>query len=262
MDRIFLPTLLAALLLLAGASCSVKEDRTDCPCYLHVTFADTEEDGAAELLGWRSEALFREKVRIPDCRPEWVRPIGKGILAFSACKGMGKAIPEGHRIGIPLGSQADSLYAFHEEVDARGDDAAVRVTFRKQFATIFLDIRKEASVVQACRFTVEGNTCGFDRLDFSPLPGLFRCEPVPESGKAVVTFRVPRQSDDSLTVTICPEEEPALTFPLGEYIRQLGYSWKTEELQDIYVSVDLAHGLTEVQVADWEEGMVFTLVET
>jgi len=254
-----LPACLA--LLLAGVSCTVKENRTDCPCYLHVSFTDPEASGDVDMMGWNADVLFRNSVRIEDCRPSWTRPVDKCVLVFSACKGIGRAAAEGHRIGIPAGCQADSLYAYYEEVDATGDDAEVQVSLRKQFATVFLDIRKPADVVRSCRFFVEGNTCGFDRLDFSPLPGLFLYEPVPRTGENIVTFRVPRQSDDSLRITIRPAGSSALTFPLGEYIRQLGYSWKTEELQDIYVSVDLARGQVEVRVADWEEGMTFTLVE-
>jgi hypothetical protein len=162
---------------------------------------------------------------------------------------------------IPPGSESDSLYAWSGEVDATGDLAQASVTFRKQFATVFLDIRKSPDIVRSCRFLVEGNSCGFDLLDFSPVYGPFRCEPSPQEGESVVTFRVPRQGDNGLTVTIRPEGSAPARFPLGEYIDRLGYSWKTEELQDIYVAVDLARGLIDVRVADWEEGTTFPLIE-
>jgi hypothetical protein len=80
-------------------------------------------------------------------------------------------------------------------------------------------------------------------------------------GETVVTFRIPRQADDSLTVNIQPEDAPSACFPLGEYIRQLGYNWKAEELQDIFLSIDLVRGLVDLRVADWEEETVFPLVE-
>ena len=58
-----------------------------------------------------------------------------------------------------------------------------------------------------------------------------------------------------------PENAPAIQLPLGEYIRQLGYNWKAEDLQDIFISLDLAQGLADLRVADWEEGKAFPLVE-
>ena len=98
-------------------------------------------------------------------------------------------------------------------------------------------------------------------LNFSPLAGLFHFEPTPTTEDTVVTFRIPRQADDSLIITIHSEESPAARFPLGEYINRLGYNWKADELQDIYVSIDLARGLVDLQIADWEEGATFPLIE-
>ena len=226
-------------LLAAGTACTVKEDRGPCPCYLQVSFTDPDAIGEAQLLGWDHDQLFRDHVRIEEARPAWTKPVRKGMLVLSACVGMDESYSEGHQMRIPSGSQADSLYAWFEEVDATGDLAYAKVSFRKQFATVFLDIRKPADVVRSCRFDVEGNSCGFDLLDFSP----------------------PRQSDQGLSVTILPKEGPSARFPLGEYIERLGYNWKTEELQDIYVAIDLVRGLVDVRVEDWEEGTVFPLVE-
>ena len=259
MDRYLIPACLA--LLVAGTACSVKEDRGPCPCYLQVSFADPDAAGEAELLGWRDDRLFRDRVRIEDARPAWTKPVPKGMLTVSACTGYREAFAEGRHLRIPPGSEADSLYAWSGEVDATGDLAYASVTFRKQFATVFLDIRKSADIVRTCRFLVEGNSCGFDLLDLSPVDGKFRCEPRPRTGESIVTFRVPRQGDDGLSVTIHPEGSAPARFPLGAYIDRLGYSWKTEELQDIYVAIDLVRGLVDVRVADWEEGAAFPLIE-
>ena len=259
MDRMLIPACLA--LLAAGTACTVKEDRGPCPCQLQVSFTDPDAAGEAEMLGWRDDRLFRDRVRIEESRPCWTKPVQKGTLFLSACTGIGEAFAEGRHMRIPPGSQADSLYAWFEEVDATGDLAYAKVSFRKQFATVFLDIRKPAEVVSACRFLVEGNSCGFDLLDFSPVDGPFRFAPIPREGEQIVTFRVPRQGDSKLSVTIQPEDSAPTRFPLGEFIDRLGYNWKTEELQDIYVAVDLARGLVDVSIADWEEGTVFPLVE-
>jgi hypothetical protein len=257
-------------LLAAGTACSIKEDRGPCPCYLQVSFTDPDATGEAELLGWRDDRLFRDRIRLEEARPAWTKPVPKGMLTVSACTGIREAFAEGHQMRIPPGSEADSLYAWFGEVDATGDMAYAQVTFRKQFATVFLDIRKDAEGVRSCRFLVEGNSCGFDLLDFSPVAGKFRCEPVPDNSLStssgagagtIVTFRIPRQGDTGLAVTIQPEGSAPTRFPLGIYIDQLGYSWKTEELQDIYVSIDLARGLADVRVEDWEEGTVFPLIE-
>ena len=259
MARLLITACLA--LLAASTACTVKEDRGSCPCYLQVSFTDPDAAGEAELLGWDDDRLFRDRIRIEEARPAWTKPVRKGKLILSACTGMDESFPEGHQMRIPPGAQSDSLYAWFEEMDATCDIAYAKVSFRKQFATVFLDIRKPADVVRSCRFNVEGNSCGFDLLDFSPVTGTFRFSAVPREGEEIVTFRIPRQGDSGLSVTIHPEGAPSARFPLGEYIDRLGYNWKTEELQDIYVAVDLVRGLVDIRVADWEEGIVFPLVE-
>lgn len=261
MDRYLLLT--ACLALLTGlSSCTIKEARGECPCYLQVSFTDPEATGPVQLLGWREAPLFRERVRIEDCRPAWTKAVDKGILTLSACKGIDQASTEGRTLYIPVGCQADSLYAYAAEVDATGDVARAQVSLRKQFATILLDIRKPAEEVGACRFTVEGTTAGVDLLDYySPVVGLFRYEPQPRPGESIVSFRVPRQGDDALLVTIRPADGAPARFPLGEYIRRLGYNWKSEELQDIYVAIDLVRGKIGIRTEDWEKGAEFPLIE-
>ena len=261
MERIRLSAFLAAILA-ACAACTVKEDRDICPCNLTVSFPDPDASGPVELLGWDSETVFRDQVLIEDCRPEWTKSVRKGAFTLSACKGIAESsVPMGHIIRIPTNRQADSLYAYFEKVNATGDWAHADVIFHKQFATVFLDIRQSDETIRECRFQVEGNSCGFDLLDFSPIVGPFLFEPVPVSGETVVTFRIPRQADGSLTITIYPQDSPEARFPLGEYIRQLGYDWKSEDLQDIYLSIDLIRGVADLRIADWEEGTAFLFVE-
>ena len=261
MERILLPASLAAIFV-ACVACSVKEDRNPCPCNLTVSFLDTEANGSVELLGWDSEMVFRERVQIENNRSEWHKSVRKGVFTLSAYKGStDSTIPTGHKIRIPLNCQADSLYAYYKEVDATGDFAHAEVLLRKQFATVFLDIRKSEDTLPACRFQVEGNTCGFDVLDYSPIVGPFSFEPIPAIGETVVTFRIPRQADDSLAIIIEPYNAPSARYSIGEDIRRAGYNWKAEELQDIFLSIDLARGTVNLRVANWEEGTEFPLVE-
>lgn len=253
----------ALLLLLAGTvSCSVKEDRTPCPCYLQISFTDPDASGTVILQGQGAAASFREQLRVEECRPYWSRAVGKGSLMFSACKGIHVSAIEGSRVTIPVGRQADSLYAFFAQVDATGDFAPVPVTLHKQFATVFLDLRKTTGELTDYGFSVTGKTSGTDLQGFAPLPGPFRFEPVAREGEDILSFRIPRQAGDDLSLSIrSGDAEPSL-FPLGELIRDTGYRWETEDLQDIYVSIDLTRGKVLVVTGDWENGMNLPVVDT
>ena len=251
---------LAAVLLLPCA-CSVKEDRTPCPCYLDVILPQERVGNEVGISLWRDAELCRAAVDPADFPDGWTKPVRKGMITLACWHGARKASSAGHHLTIPFGEQCDSLYAFHEEVDATGERARSEVVFRKQFATVHLDIRKDADAMRRFSFIVEGGTCGFDLHSFAPVPGAFRWEGSAERGERIARFRIPRQSDDSLSLSIRHDGAPAGTFPLGKYIDRLGYDWGSEELQDIYVTVDLVLGLVGVSVSGWEDGAVFPIIE-
>ena len=257
---VFLAAALSALLL--PVSCTVKEDRVPCPAYLNVSFLDRENIiSKVGMLGWDDNEMFRETINVEDYDPYWVKAVHKGVFWFAAWEGNRDALVAGRYVTIAPGSQCDSLYAYFTEVDATEEMAYAEVSFKKQFATVRVDILKSASELRSYDFYVKGNTNGFDMLTFEPVPGVFSYVPVPASGARVIEFRLPRQSDNSIVMTIWREGLPLGDFPLGEYIAKTGYRWDTEELQDIYVVIDLVIGQITITVEGWEEGAVFTYIE-
>ena len=260
---------LAGLVLAAGilAGCSVKEDREPCPCYLNVSFQDREHiESPVRLVGYRETEVFRDGINVEDYDPYWVRAIHKGMLDFAAYKGVTQSKDNGHYVTIEIGNQCDSLFAFHDVVDATGEMAYTDVLFHKQFCTVHLDIMKRPSEMKAYHFIVAGNTCGFDLFNFEPVEGTFRLETQAASGARIVDFRIPRQIDASMTVSLRYFYDDGHfdfigEFPLGEYIMETGYNWTAEDLQDIYIMIDLVVGRCIISVDGWENGVIFQYVE-
>ena len=249
---------LAALL----TSCSVKEDREPCPCYVCIGFEDREFiNRDVCVMGWRGTELFRREIDVKEYDPYWVTAVHKGQLLVSACMGLDERNGRDHYAVVPLGSQCDSLYAYAEIADATGDEVVVNAVLHKQFATVHVDICKSVQEMKDYRFRVDGNSCGFDLLDFSPVPGTFMYEPKAEAGARIVDFRLPRQADNSLSLTVWRQDEEIGSFPIGQYIAKQGYSWKAQDLQDIYVTVDFIIGYVIIGVDDWENGMVISFIE-
>ena len=264
MTYISVAGLLAGLLF---SACSVKEDRVPCPCYLNVSFQDREHiESPVGLVGYRENEVFRDVIDVEEYDPYWVKAIHKGNLDFAAYKGVKQSHDDGHYVTIEVGNQADSLFAFHEVVDASGEMAYSDVLFHKQFCTVHLDIMKRPTEMKHYHFIVEGNTCGFDMLNFEPVSGLFRFETAVTGNARVVDFRIPRQSDDSMKVSIRYFYDDGHfdfigEFPLGQYIVETGYNWSAEDLQDIYIMIDLVLGRMTISVDGWESGITITFVE-
>ena len=76
-----------------------------------------------------------------------------------------------------------------------------------------------------------------------------------------MSFRVPRQGDDSFRLELTlPDGLELNPLRLGEIIDAMGYSWKTDELQDIFVSLDFQYGIITVTVEGWEEGVTIPMI--
>lgn len=258
--------ILPALVLAAGAAavgCSVKEDREPCPAVLHVSYAGRPEVApVVGLMAWDGVTeRFRTAVDFARHTPYWDKMVRKGVLDLAAWNAGTQVSANGRHVLIPVGSQCDSLYAFHTIVDATGEDAYAEVSLLKQFATVTVVFGSLSGGLDGSVLVVGGNTCGFDLADLSPVPGTFRFEPRPEAGASSVSFRVPRQSDDSLTLSGIVGGVEISPIPLGRYITLMGYDWTEPELRDITVRIDLVIGNIRIDVEEWEDGAWFDLVQ-
>ena len=193
--------------------------------------------------------------------PYWVKTVHKGTFDISAWRGIWTNKEDGTRLLIKKGEQCDPLYAFFAPVDATGEMAYVDVGFKKQFATITVDICRKAEEMPDFEFLIKSNTCGFDLFSFAPVEGEFEFSPMPAVGERVVSFRAPRQIDNSMTLQLWRRGQTAGIYPLGEYINRTGYDWKTEELRDVRILIDLVIGQVTIAVEGWEDGAVFSLVK-
>ena len=146
--------------LVALVSCSVKEDRGDCPCWLTV-----EADNTVSVNGWFStRSLFKVNGGFIDKKvPRGLVDVVANIGSFSA----------------PEGQQMDSLFARRIPVDTDGESAFARVTLCKNFATIELDFKDEDDGRTVYDLLATGTVSGADARTLEPVKGPFSCVPEP-----------------------------------------------------------------------------------
>lgn len=250
---------IAVLAALFTASCSVKEDREPCPAYLMVSFSDRGHiDSEVGLMGWSAAKVFCDTIDVADYDPYWVKTVRKEPFFFSAFRNSsdeGSASLNNHYVTSPYGSQADSLYAFHTQVEPSEEVSYVDVSFKKQFCTVYLDVRKSVNEMRSYTFTINCNTRGFDVLTFDPVPGPMHFTIKTPEGERIVPFRIYRQMDDELSVTVFDRGAIIGTFDVGDQIRKTGYNWDEDNLQDVYILLDIVSGEVSITVVPWEEGM-------
>lgn len=247
-------TLLPFSIIQGLVSCTVKEDRSVCPCILEVCFSDSDRiKGPVLLAGWAEARVFEEYIAADDCLETYTRKVPRTMISFGAVDGISDCVYDGHSAIIPAGKECDSLYAFVDRIDCTGEKALTSVVLHKQFATVNLLFPDDAVDAQEYSFIVESGSCGIDVLTCRPVEGAFRFEPELQAGGAA-RFRLPRQGDEALSLTVLHLPSGAsVRFPLGKYISSVGYDWEAADLQDIYITLDLVRGRVSVGVSEWEE---------
>ena len=226
--------------LVALVSCSVKEDRGDCPCYLTV-----DAERAVSVDGWfGTRSLFNVNGGFVD------RQVPRGIVDIVASHG---------RFSVPEGQQMDSLFARRIPVNTDGESAYARVTLCKNFATIELDFKDEDDGRTVYDLLATGTVSGADARTLEPVKGPFNCVPEPVTDGRGYAFRVPRQKDESLRLELSNNGSTVETIDLGYLIAKTGFDWKAESLGDIAILCDLpAHSFT-ITVKEWEGPVIFDI---
>jgi len=187
--------------------------------------------------------------------PHFCVDLPRGVMTVSAVLG-GKAldIKDGEMI-INRGEQSDSLYAFCSTIGAYTDTVVVRLWLCKQFSTVNIHI--EDATDYYCR--IIGNVNGLSMTTLKPTEGDFSF--VMDNAQAADrwAFRMPRQSDKSITMEVWDRMENTIAaiVPLGELLEEAGYDWDAENLQDVSLEVDPITKLVIVTVSPWDEGRTF-----
>lgn len=218
------------------SSCSIKEDRDGCPCWMTVDLSDVAESrwkspevqsniehqdvtkspesrsNVAEnvLLRLRGnsdedainyEYQVTEEVKVSSGALEYEVP--RGAVGVSAVA-LGREIPgqagyDGDEIRIPVGEQMDSLYGFFKMYQTRCESVLCDVDLHKEFCTVSFTLGEEG---YSSPYDIEvwGNVAGVSAWDLMPVKGEFRYAPVQKNG--VHQVRVPRQVDNSLELVM------------------------------------------------------------
>ena len=159
---------------------------------------------------------------------------------------------------INCGEQSDSLYAFCNTIGAYSDTVAVSLRLCKQFSTVSIRIAEAADFY--CR--IIGNVNGISMTTLKPTAGEFDYVMDNDSENGNWVFRMPRQSDKSITMEIRDRTDDTVVavVPLGELLETAGYEWDADNLQDVSLDVDPVSKHITVAISTWDNGRIFEFV--
>ena len=252
---------LLLLLLTAAVSCSVKEERQECPCWLDIVVKGCREVSRNVTVStWNPGILFTEGIDVEDYPDYYERTVPKGYVNVSVYAGQKEQTLSGECLVIPDGKSCDSLWVHRSLVDCSGEFAFDTATLHKQFATIFLKIDNLSP----------GEDYPYGLVLWSAFDGLRLTDCTPHSGAwtfplrrlpdGTYSFRVPRQGDGTLTIDLFLDGEKIDEYPIGEHILKAGYSWLSEDLEDIWIGMDYGRSEIHISMESGEEGASYDAV--
>lgn len=253
------------IFLFAMSSCSVHEDRSDCPSNLSLEFSSVYEtiekyeqedisnidvfskvllllkgeDGLVSLDTLENYPTKHES-RLPRMKYDFFLICGD--FSFFDLK-------EG--LKIPLGAESPKIYLSHDSLNLNEEEVIYNAKFWKAYSDVCIRI-KSKFIIQDYGFTINlvGNSVGYD-LFGNAIEGKFKA-PCRKDLNGLFHCRVPRQLDKSLKMEIVSDSESKgeilRIFALGEFLAELGYDWTLDSLLDVYVEVDYALSTLQVDV--------------
>ena len=249
MRRILCLTVLALLL-----SCSVKENRSHCPCDLLVRPGEKlESEGSVVVsivqdgLVVGQEMLSREEFEAGKCVMT-VDRVPATVTVFSGITTM--SLQKGVQLGIRTEQQCDELFSCSISADLNAESYECPVSLHKNFARLYLTVLNLRNGMDLC---VSGTVGGYNLLDAAPCEGDFIIPTENSDAARGCCIRLPRQLDDSLALEITMEGELVRSVPLGALIASTGYSYSDEDLMDIAMTVDLDKSYASLSVEGWEK---------
>lgn len=248
-----------AAALMSAAACSVKEDRFPCPCWLSIDFGSCSAR-TVSVAAWNDTHIFSERIAVKDYSEDniYEKTVPKGYVSTSVIAGERDMERAGTRLSIPLGHDADSIWAHAASVECLGEFARDTAFLHKQFARVFMKVEVPLSGQYPYSFTVTSDVCGMDMRDLMPVEGAFKVELVLDEQNTCM-FCLPRQKEDGGDLKLLIQERGQVieTIPLAAWISSMGYSWVQKDLEDIYIGVDYAKAEVSISVNGWDDGDSF-----
>ena len=244
---------IACLVTLAGvvvsSSCSIKEDRTLCPCQLLFTISCTDKAMAEHAeVQITSDAGFVWTDRVPLSEAEYSVSVPGTDLHMRAWAGYGE-VDVGQGIMIPTGQDCPRVYMHDSDIRPSGESFRTDVVLRKNHCVMTLLVVGDDRINAELR--LKGNVAGYDAVG-NPYPGEFDYILDDDGLAPGYTAVLPRQTDASMMLVIDDGTGNHREFALGRYIVASGYDWASPDLGDVTVTLDYAQTEIRLVIEGWE----------
>lgn len=244
-------------------SCSVKEDRMECPAYVTVLtdrFAQRGlQDGTVSFSAER--LLIRDEINfLSYLREGYEQACPRDYARAAVLSGVENSRLSEETLFVPPGKQADLLWAFGASFSAEEDSYVLDAIPHKQYCLIkfLFDESATAPADYPWRFRLLADCSGMNIYTLEPVEGSYRSVVGPNAVGEWYGV-LPRQKANNMRLELflpdADNEEEGRTdyvVDLGKAFEKQGYDWLQEDLKDIAVKVGFSEAGIRLTVEEWE----------
>lgn len=249
--------LLTMLVVAVASSCSVKEDRSDCPCILSVIFPEGTKSASFEsstmsILTDGSEDQYTFHLDTDLEIREHIVP--RGFTSLSVISSNENGVLGFDVVTFPEGCECDRIYAHSSLVDCTGETASDTVHLHKQFAIISLEITG-SSAIEELSVIVDGSYNSLGLFNLSPIPGRYRCH-ARVTGSRYYEVLVPRQKKGELMLYVydLSESMELASVNLEAILESAHFDWSKMDIDDIKLTLDMESSDVCIFIEKWAQG--------
>ena len=248
---------------LLAASCSIKEDRSSCPCILRLDFPELVSGQEQFLLSVNrgGECIISELLVPGETGGVCELEVPKDELFVNVWSEESFEYVADGALQIPLGDDCPAVKMFSASLDTRDCEArTLNVDMSKNYCQLSIVFAGEGGSLGGLVSGVGGTIDGYS-ADGRPREGdFFHFNTVGEGNQDAFRLMLPRQTDASLKLDIFSGSGLLKSFALGNYLKASGYDWNAKDLSDATVFVDFAGTQIEISVSGWEDTHSFDIV--
>lgn len=261
------------------ASCSVKEDRSSCPCILRLDVSDgerfQEKEFMLQIASVNSAVEVRGNVSVYDFPKGYDILVSKGLKSVSALLGHAGCRLSGTRLTAGEGKYFEPVFFYNGLVPCLEETASDTVRLHKEFAGLIVEFVDFENRKFNLDLYVVSPVNGFDIQRARPLKGEMKARLISDKDKAsyeawmpfsdidtlgrsnqLFRFLVPRQNDGTLVLEILRKSGEILdTLPIGQMLMDVGYNWENKDLDDAIIRIDSSKSEINIVISDWETGV-------
>jgi len=255
--------------LLLPLSCSIKEDRSACPCLLHMDYSLVRSDERT------SSALNPDSLLVivrglhngiarmseyPDGQSIYVRRTPSLLSCYLGMR-EGRLENGRSRLVIPVGEEADALFSYHRylDLDADTEEEFITPAMCYEYTKVILSFRREdGGAVGDQMLRVSSSSCGLDLNTGEVIAGDFAFV-MKRYDDCSWCFNMPRQAGKDIRIDAIGEGAQILfSVDLARELDGAGYDWKAESLPPlVVVNINEQNLPVDVRIIDWEEAVYF-----